>query len=309
MKHLFAVAVFTAFTAIALNATEITFSPGKPWTAAGENDFVCKYDGSKTWPAIAIKPSESLKPETYYRLSFESSDSSCKTRLLIQIRDQVNGKKFADTCVWRGNSELSGFSVYVYPRSENATLAIYFNPGPAADLRIRNIKLEEVNDLTENLLTYGDFESGTALVGNDLYGESKDASKNVSTASAGFLCGEKTCVVKKPANGETGVTTCRLPAVPGKTIKLKFWAKSAQGGVPAWIKIDFFRHGQNKHLYNIHNFRIEPEWKEYTYEYPVPADVEKYNALKFGMSRVSLILVKSSEPAEVYFDNMEYSIK
>lgn len=309
MKHLFAAAAIAAFTAIAVNAAEITFAPRNPWTAVGENDFICKYDGSKKWPGIAITPTAPLKPETYYRISFEASDSSGATKLLVTHSDLADGKKFTGYASVRANSALSEFCTYIYTRSEKAKLSIYFNPGPAADLRIRNIKVEEVPDLSGNLLTLGDFESGSALSGNDLYGESKDASKNVSTGSAGFLCGEKSLYVKKPAGLETGVTTSPLPAVPGKTVKLKFWAKSVKDGVPARVKIDFFHHGQNRHLYKIYNFRIEPEWKEYTYEYPVPADTDLYNALKFGMCRVSLLLAKSRESAEVCFDNMEYSIQ
>lgn len=305
MKHLLLIAA--VFSAAAVSATEITVTPRSPWKAVSEKEFAIEFDGGKTWPTLEVKP-VSVRQNTYYKLTFDAKDSSGKAKTQTGCRNSRNGKQSTAYLPWRGGTEFTPVVLY-FKSGDTDALPLFFNinPGPAAKIAVRNPALTELApaDLGKNLLEHGDFESGS-----DLAAYSDEFEKSLSIVpSPSFLSGEKSLKATKEADGVTEITSRDLPAVPGKTIEVKFWAKSAGEPVPARIILDFGRAGHRKHLYREFRFKIEPEWKEFTFHYAVPADTETYTALTEGMAKLRFGLLKSPDAATVYFDNVEYRIK
>lgn len=161
-------------------------------------------------------------------------------------------------------------------------------------------------ELNTNLLANGDFESGNEFVN---YKTGRTDGLSV-VPSPDFFSGEKSLKIAKEADKWIAVQARKpLPIIPGKTIVLKFWMKSAGGNAPASATIDFYQPKQNNHLYKTFNFQIEPEWKEYSFEYAVPSDVEAHTGLKAGTCRLRLGLKNSPDAAEAYLDGVEFKLK
>lgn len=161
-------------------------------------------------------------------------------------------------------------------------------------------------ELNKNLLPNGDFEAG-----NEFFNYSTGKKDGLSVVpSTDFLSGEKSLKIVKKANAWIAVQAKNpLPVIPGKTIHLTFWMKSAKGTVPGSATIDFSQPVQNHHLYKTFNFQIEPEWKEFSFEYAVPADVEAHTGLKAGLCRLRFGLKNSADEAEAYLDGIEFVLK
>ena len=161
-------------------------------------------------------------------------------------------------------------------------------------------------ELDTNLLANGDFEKGNQFINYKTW-----RMNGLSVVpSPDFFSGEKSLKIVKDANTWIAVQTRNpLPIIPGKTIVLKFWMKSAKGNTPASVTIDFFQPKQNNHLYKTFNFQLEPEWKEYSFEYAVPSDVEAHTRLKAGTCRLRLGLKNSPDAAEAYLDEVEFKLK
>ncbi len=302
MKHLIIAAALAAVTAA--SAAELTVKPYKPWKTAAPGEYVLDYDGSQSWPTVKLDVKD-MKPETYYLLSLESRDTGKVTPQLV-CKDMRDGKKIDRYISLKGGKEeFAPVAVYFKTGDlKNFDLFINLNPGPAGKVELRNIKLEEVSDFDGNLLVGGDFEKGGRF---EPYFTADDGVQVVS--DAGFLSGEKSLKIVKPANKGAGSSSNPLPVLPGKTSVVKFWAKSGDGTVNAYVNFDCFQGGQNRHLYKETTFKLEPEWKEYSFEFAVPADVNEYTGLKEGTCRLRLGLRNSAETAEGFFDDVEYSIK
>ncbi len=156
-----------------------------------------------------------------------------------------------------------------------------------------------------SLLRHGDFETG-----NDFAAYSAaDKARFSVVPSPAFFCGEKSLKVMQEADGNAELMTGDLPAEPGKTIEVRFWAKSEAGSVPAQVILDFFRGGHPKHLYKRFPVKLEPEWKEFTFTYEVPTDVAAWTALTEKKTRLRFGLPKSPDAATVYLDNVEYFLR
>lgn len=161
-------------------------------------------------------------------------------------------------------------------------------------------------EFNKNLLGNGDFEKGNGFI-NYKNGR-KDGLAVVPSPE--FFNGEKSLKISKPVNTWIAIQTRNpLPVIPGKTIELKFWMKSANGNVPASATLDFAQPNQNRHLYKTFNFQIGPEWKEFSFEYAVPADTDAYTGLKAGTCRLRLGLKNSPDAAEAYLDGVEFKLK
>ena len=161
-------------------------------------------------------------------------------------------------------------------------------------------------ELDTNLLADGDFEKGNQFINYKTW-----RMNGLSVVpSPDFFSGEKSLKIVKDANTWIAVQTRNpLPIIPGKTIELKFWMKSAGGNVPGSATLDFAQPNQNRHLYKTFNFQIGPEWKEFTFEYAVPADTDAYTGLKAGTCRLRLGLKNSPDAAEAYLDEVEFRRK
>ena len=161
-------------------------------------------------------------------------------------------------------------------------------------------------ELNTNLLANGNFESANEFI-NYKTGRMNGLSV---VPSPDFFSGEKSLKIVKEANAWIAIQARKpLPVIPGKTIELKFWMKSANGNVPGSATVDFYQPNQNKHLYKTFNFQIEPEWKEFSFEYAVPGDTEAYTGLKAGTCRLRIGLKNSPDAAEAYLDEVEFKLK
>lgn len=302
MKHLIIAAALAAVTAA--SAAELTVKPYKPWNTVAPGEYSLDYDGSQSWPTVKLDVKD-MKPETYYRLSVE-----CRTagKVAPQLcgHDSRDGKKISRYVTLKGGKEeFAPLAIYFKTGDlKNFDLFINLNPGAAGKVELRNIKLEEVADFSGNLLAGGDFEKGCGFEPDFT---ADDGVRIVS--DAGFLSGKKSLKIVKPADKGAGVSSNPLPVLPGKTAVVKFWAKSGNGTLNAYVIFDCFQGEQNRHLYKEIIFKLEPEWKEYSFEFAVPADVNEYTGLKEGTCRLRLGLRTSSETAEGFFDNVEYCVK
>ena len=304
MKHLLTLAAFAALAAAAV-AMEITVRSNKPWKAAGNGEYTINFDGGKTWPSIDLK-SQEIKPDKFYRLSFEAKASGA-ANTQTGITGMRGGKRSTDYTTWRAGADYAPFNLYFCTNAlENPKIFFNINPGPAGDIAVRNLKLDEVANLGDNLLPNGDFENG-----NDFTPYSAKYEKTMSVVpSPSFFSGTKSLKLTKSANEGAEVRSIAwLPAVPGKTIVVKFWAKSENGTIPGYMYLDFGRGGHKKHLYKPYNFNIEPEWKEIVLEYAVPTDTDTWTALKDGLCRLRIGLTKTAEAGAAFIDGVEYSIK
>lgn len=157
----------------------------------------------------------------------------------------------------------------------------------------------------ENILKNGTFETPD----NEFRAyDKKQASQVEIVRSPGFFCGEKSLKLTKSAGESMGIISGDLPALPGKTIEVRFWAK-ADRPAPVCSILDFWRPNQNRHLYKKFLFKLETEWKEFSFTYMVPFDTTAYTALKDGKVKLRFDMVKSPEAVTVYLDSIEYRIK
>ena len=217
------------------------------------------------------------------------------------------GKRSTDYTTWRAGADYAPFNLYFCTNAlENPKIFFNINPGPAGDIAVRNLKLDEVANLGDNLLPNGDFENGNGF--RPYLAKFEKCMSIVPSPS--FFSGTKSLKLTKSANEGAEVRSIAwLPAVPGKTIVVKFWAKSENGTIPGYMYLDFGRGGHKKHLYKPYNFNIEPEWKEIVLEYAVPTDTDTWTALKDGLCRLHIGLSKTAEAGAAFIDGVEYSIK
>ena len=127
MKKLFI--LLSAFS-LSLSAVDLTVTPRSPWKASGEKEYSVDFDGGKSWPTLQIKPA-TLRPNTYYRLTFEAKDSSrgeAKTQAGFQYAR--NGKNATQYLQWRGNLEYT-------------PIVLYFKTGDDARNALRQIESME----------------------------------------------------------------------------------------------------------------------------------------------------------------------
>lgn len=302
MKHLIIAAALAAVTAA--SAAELTVKPYKPWNTVAPGEYSLDYDGSQSWPTVKLDVKD-MKPETYYRLSVECRTAG-KVAPQLCCHDSRDGKKISRYATLKGGKEeFAPLAIYFKTGDlKKFDLFINLNPGTAGKVELRNIKLEEVSDFNGNLLTDGDFEKGSRFTP---YFTAEEGVQVVS--DAGFLSGEKSLKIVTPADKGAGASSNPLPVVPGKTSVVKFWAKSGAGTLNGYVNIDCFQGGQNRHLYKEFVFKLEPEWKEYTYEFAVPSDVNEYTGLKEGTCHLRFGLRKADGVTEAFFDDVEYSIK
>lgn len=305
MKGFVFLLFFTASTM--LSAAEMTIKPSNAWKAAAGREYLIDFNGSKTYPELRLIPT-GIKTGNFYKLSFDLKDSSENTPVLFRGEETVNGKKHTQQITLAANKEYSSKTIYFKALSTDLKLLFYLNPGPPTRIGIRNPVLTEIPKAElegTNLIPCGDFENS-----NDFVAVRPSSRKNLSVVpSPSFLCGEKSLKVLRDANTKTSIQLTNLPAVPGKKLEVKFYAKSEEREVPATVTFDFWKSGHKNHLYKSVRITIEPEWKEFTCGFDVPADTAKYTALTEGTFSLRFLLPQSPEKAAVYLDNIELQIK
>lgn len=298
MKNLF---LFLAFFSVSVSAVDCSIQYGKG--GGREKDGTCfiAFDGSRSYPALSLIPS-SLKEETYYKLSFDAELENLPLTIRFQ---EKNGSVTRFQGCPENTTGKQHFTFYFRTgkgTEGNSSFALYPNPGKAGRGRIGNIRLDALEEFSENLLPEGDFELGSALQArHKRFGEQVEI-----VDSPAFFSGEKSLILRKNPDDFAALISGDLPAIPGKTVKIRFWGRSRKGTVPGLLYLDFFQQGYSKHFYRTFSFQAEEEWKEFSWSCSIPSDLAAYPALAEGMVRLQFHLLKSPQAAVVCFDNLEY---
>lgn len=300
---------FLLFAAVAaVSAVEFAVEPQKPWKKNGDGNFSVEFSGKGNHPYLWLRPKE-LNSDTCYRLSFEAEQGALPFAALIRekIGTEWNHHGYADDLQLPAGPRRYSFYFRVAEPVPGTSFAIYPLAGDGGRDTVRNIQLEEVADFRTNLLMEGEFENGTALWPR----HRKFADRVAVADSPGFFCGARSLRLDKRAGDTVAVISRDLPAIPGKTATVRFWARSEQGTVPGILYLDFFRpkYGYKNHLVRKFGFQAEPDWKEFIFRYRIPEDATRYPALQEKMLRLQFHLLKNDQAAVVWLDNLEYSLE
>ena len=308
MKSTFALFVAGMIPAM-MFAADFTLKPTSLWKKTADNAAKIDYDGRKAWPHLRLKTAEALKPNTLYRVTFEAK-SSAPEQIFCGFEPVLNGKKQLIYNSFFPSADFKKYTCYFTSGEDPKGMpSIYFNPTSAFQLEVKNINLDEMTEESlygKNLLPCGNFEEGNPF--HPYKKEMKDHLKIVD--SANFMSGEKSLLLDCPEGKTVAVTSGFIPAVPGKEIEVKFYAKSDE---PARIPVtlDWWMSG-SKHLYCTFQFKTEKEWNEYTLKYKVPEDFETYPALLRNLMtsiRFSGRSLSKDGSAKIYFDDISYMMK
>lgn len=292
-----------------VSALPFTLQPTSLWKKNGADAAVINYDGRKTWSHLKLKTAEPLKPNTLYRITFEAKSSAPKP-VFSGFEPVIQSKKQRVYTQFFPTADFKKYTVYFFSgETPKGIPSIYFDPTSAFKLEVKNIKLDEMTDdllYGKNLLPGGDFEEDNTFC--SISPKMIDRIKVVD--SANFMNGEKSLLLDCPEGKMTAVTSGFMPAIPGKEIEVKFYAKSEE---PAKIQVtlNWWMSG-SMHLYRTFQFKSEKEWKEYTLKYKVPEDFEKYPALLRNLMthiRISGQPLAKGGSAKVYFDDISYTIR
>lgn len=227
------------------------------------------------------------------------------------FKSVIDGKKQDLVTSFYPTTEFRKYTVYFYsgetPGKDNPY--IYFNPSDPFQMEIRNIKLDEMTDdllYGENLLLQGDFEEGSIPL-LPLGKGMRSCAQIVNNAN--FLSGENSLLLDCIPGKTTGVTSGFIPAIPGKEVEVRFYAKSADAAKFS-VQIDFWMRG-SKHFYRKFHFKPEKDWKEFSLKLSIPDDVEKYKALSRHLMWICIQgrPLAADSNAKIYIDNITCTIK
>ena len=290
-------------------AADFTLQTTSLWKKTGADSAVIDYDGRKTWPHLKLKTAEVLKPSTLYRITFEAK-SSAPEQILVGFESVIQSKKQRFYTQFLPTADFKKYTAYFTSgETPKGTPNIYFNPTSAFQMEVKNIKLDEMTDdllYGKNLLVCGDFEEG-----NIFQPYRKEMTPHVKIVdSAKFISGEKSLMLDCSEGKTIMIVSRYIPAIPGKKIEVNFYAKSEE---PAKIQVTLnWWMKDSKHLYRTFQFKTEKDWKEYSLNYKVPQEVEKYPALLRNLMtniRISVQPLTKNDSAKVYFDDISYTIK
>lgn len=305
-KKLFLFLLFPAVVNAAV--VDFTIAPQKPWRKIEERTCSVEFSGKGPHPYLWLRP-KTLKPDTCYRLSFEAERGALPFAALIREKIGTGWKHrgYADDLQLPAGPRRYSFYFRVAEPAPGTSFALYPLTGDGGSDTIRNIQLEEVTDFRSNLLPEGEFENGTALWPR----HRKFADRVAIADSPGFFCGVRSLRMERKAGDMVAVISRDLPALPGKTATIRFWARTERGTIPGILYLDFFRpkYGYRNHLVRKFGFQVEPDWKEFTFRYPIPEEVNRYPALSEKMLRLQFHLPQGDRDAVVWLDNLEYSLE
>ena len=289
-------------------ATDFTLRVNAPWKKTAENAAAIDYDGRKAWPHLWLKTTEPLKPDTFYRITFEAK-SSAPEQIFCGFEPILNAKKQR---IYHKFFPAADFRKYTFyfnsgKKPETGTPNIYFNPAKPFQMEVKNIQLDEMTEgslLGKDLLPCGNFEEGNPF--HPYKKAIKDYLKIVDSAE--FLCGENSLLLD--CRGKSiEIISDLLPVVPGKEIEVKFYAKSADAAQVRLI-LDFGSGFGGKHYYLSAKFRLENDWKEFSHKFKISEDFKTYPVLHRSLAnlRIGGQAVPAGGNAEIYLDGISYTI-
>lgn len=308
IRHLLLVSLLLATLGVA--AVELKITPRHPfWKDNGDGSFTLTYDGSRCWPKLELQPA-SLTPDATYRLTFEARQTAPGPQPQVGCEETMDGKTtIVDYVRWQAGPDFSPFACYfrILP-GRDTSFFFNTNPGAPASIVVRNIRLEQIDPMTAgNLFLHGDFECGSMFT----YGYRSAPDSIDIVPSPDFLCGRKSLRLSKRGSAHVdAVTMGSLPALPGKTVVISFWARTVDGKTtPLRVNLDFYQDSKTKHLYRMRDYQVDGDWKNFSFEFPVPTDVKTYTVLERAKARLHLGLPETNAPGEVFIDGLDYRLK
>lgn len=293
-----------------LLAVPFTLEPNAPWKKTADDAASIDYKGNKIWKSLVIKPAEALKPNTLYRITFEAKSTAAPTLVFCGVKAMIHGKKQEIYSKFYPTTDFQKYTVYFNSGEtpEKGKPSIYFNPSDPFQLKVKNIKLDEMTDellYGKNLLPEGDFEEGNEF--NPYRKEMASFVKIVDDAN--FLSGEKSLLLDCEPGKVAQVKTGFVPAIPGKEVEVRFYAKS-EDAARIRVQLDFWMQG-SKHYYRAFKFKPEKEWKEYSLKLKISDDEEKYLALSRKLMCIDFqgSAIAKDGSAKIYIDNITCTIK
>lgn len=290
-------------------ATPFTLRVDVPWKKTADNTAVIDYDGRKTWPHLWLKTTEPLKPETLYRITFEAK-SSLPEQIFCGFESVLNGKKRRIYYKFFPSTDFRQYTSYFNSGKTPETVIpnIYFNPTVPFQMEIKGIKLDELTEESlygKNLLPYGNFEEGNPF--HPYRKEKKDYLKIVDSAE--FMSGEYSLLLDC-RDKSIEIISGLLPAVPGKEIEVKFYAKSEDAAQVRLI-LDFGSGFGGKHYYLSTKFRVGKEWKEFSHKFKISEDFKTYPVLRRSLANLRFggQAISDGGNVKIYLDGISYTLK
>lgn len=290
------------------SSVSFTLQQTTPWKKTADDSAMIRYDGRKTWPQLKIKPDDPLKPNTLYRVTFEAK-STASVPIRFVYTCELDGKRQRIFSDFYPTGDFRQYTFYFHngETAENGLPCIMFNPAKPFQMEIRNIRLDEMTDQQlygKNLLPWGDFEKDYSF---RPYNKAMMSCVKIMDAPD-FLCGKKSLLLNC-LNGKAEIISTQIPAIPGKEIEVRFFAKSADDA-RCYVILDFGKTPKSKHYYRTFNFKPEKEWKEFSLKFKVSDNVGLYPVLKQHLTNFRLggkAAVKGGTP-KIYVDGVSCRI-
>ncbi len=292
-----AIGLLGCFGIIAASAAPVEATPNNGWKAA-DGGWTIDYPG-QGYPRLSCRTP--VKPETFYRINWRKTAAGGETPISLM---RLNSARPQEIHCGGGRG-----TYYWYSGSETELkFDFYFNPGPSGTVRISGVEVTEVASeaLTENLLPNGDWENGApADFWTPGWGVREWYASLVS--SPGFLSGEKSLLLAPAPEGRRyAIISGYMPAVPGMTVELRFWAKAdREATLVANIDCQSPSKQEGKHLYKLQSFKLDTDWREYVLRFELPTDLAVYPALADRAARIHFGRETGSE-GNIWLDNVEF---
>ena len=307
MKKAFAIFAAGMIPAM-MFATDFTLQTHRAWKKTANDAATINYGGEKAWPTIRLKTAEPLKPNTFYRVTFEAKSTApgkcfCGFSIVLQGKEQRSYQIFCPTV----DFQKYVFYLYSGENTEKSVPNIYFNPTVPFQMEVKGLKLDELSDDSlygKNLLLNGNFEEGNSF--QPYQKKLKDYVKIVD--SANFLSGEKSLLIDSQGK-RIGVISDPLPVLPGKTIEVKFYAKS-DDAAQVHVLLDFGGGFGGRHYYIPVKFRVEKEWKEFSHKFKISEDFKTYPVLCKSLTQLRFggESLPAGGNAKIYLDGISYTM-
>ena len=301
--------LFAGMIPAMISATDFTLKPTSPWKKTADDAAAIDYDGrKKVWPHLWLKTAEPLKPDTFYRITFDAK-SSAPERAYCGFHAVIQGEKMRMYTIFFPAAEFRKYAFYFNSgeKPETGTANIYFDPTNAFQMEVKNLRLDEMTGESlfgKNLLPCGNFEEG-----NPFHSYKKELKDHLKIAEpSDFLSGEKSLLLDC-RNGRVEIISDGLPALPGKEIEVKFYAKSADAA-QIHVTLDFGKGSSGKHYYRSARFRVEKEWKECSCKFKISEDLKTYPVLARHLANLRFggMAAAGDGNAQIYLDGISYAI-
>jgi len=292
----------------ALEAAGLSITPGAPWKAVAENEYFIDYQG-QGWPVLTLNPA-SMKPNAYYKVTWYGKVEGGQVKNFFEISVKNGNKSDSRQQAWWADGNYNRYTCYFKnPDQAVPTLRFSVNPGPGGKVYVKNIAVTALTDaeLKNSLLPDGDFESCNTIPTAWSREDGQGVTGNAIVASPMFLCGTKSLQMSSAKVKNNVLISPYLPARPGKTYILSFWARgSADVPFTATINYDGQLTKGGKHLYKAKTFKVDKDWKLFSFAFPIPNDLTTYPALQDGTAKLQLHLNRRDDDVQVWLDLIEF---